>query len=284
MPVLEIHDISSREALYRATQHVFAVMWFPQDPEERRRFQAAFAVKHLSMAEAHLTRVTGRRQIPPDVMPVALQSEEARDWHYSSLVLRSFFDEIGGFSALIDAQTFADYGKELKRRLQGWFSAGMILALVRRMAAHHPVLPGGPSVNKAVYMLETCKYPLTHHNSNALRKSWAHYQSVAHLCAAFYDFFLDLCDSDIPLEDMNNEVPERFTQEFGFFLGHAEAYLDFGLNFQSAGTKGATLLDPDEAWRLPDERCWPESDRVPAPLTDFLLRTAQSYRAPTPGV
>ena len=51
MPILEIHDVSTKEGLHRATSHVLSVMLFPRDAKERRRFFAALAVRHLSMAE-----------------------------------------------------------------------------------------------------------------------------------------------------------------------------------------------------------------------------------------
>ncbi len=67
------------------------------------------------------------------------------------------------------------------------------------------------------------------------------------------------------------------------FFSEAEAYLDFGLSFRPLSIKGATLLDPDEVWHMPEEIYWPDSERRPAPLTDFLLKIAKTYRAPIAG-
>ena len=94
---------------------------------------------------------------------------------------------------------------------------------------------------------------------------------------------MDVCESDVPTEEIDNEFPRRFTEEFGIFLAEADAYLDFGLLFQPRSIKGATLLDPDEVWHMPEEIYWPDSERRPAPLTDILLKMAKTYRAPIAG-
>ena len=67
------------------------------------------------------------------------------------------------------------------------------------------------------------------------------------------------------------------------FFSEAEAYLDFGLSFRPLSIKGATLLDPDEVWHMPEGFYWPVSEGEPEPLTDFLLNVAKTYRAPIAG-
>ncbi len=44
MPTLEIHDVSTKEGLYRATSHVLSVMVFPRDAKERRKFPCLFTL------------------------------------------------------------------------------------------------------------------------------------------------------------------------------------------------------------------------------------------------
>ena len=60
--------------------------------------------------------------------------------------------------------------------------------------------------------------------------------------------------------EINNDFPRRFTDEFGMFFSEAEAYLDFGLSFRPLSIKGATLLDPDEVWHMPEGFYWPVSE------------------------
>jgi len=43
------------------------------------------------------------------------------------------------------------------------------------------------------------------------------------------------------------------------------------------------ILDPAQAWLLPEEKQWAPTPYVPAPFDAQLLAAASAYRAPIPG-
>ena len=167
-------------------------------------------------------------------------------------------------------------------RVGKWFAAGLILALVRRMAKHHADLPGGASVNKAVFILERIELPYVPRNSHDLRKAWKTYKPVAHFCAALFDLFLAAVMDSGNSEEISARIEKRLNEEFLQFLSEAEGYMEFGLSYRPARTMAQTLLDPEETWTLPEHRPWPQSPMEPKPFDDLLMRTVREYRAPVP--
>ena len=164
-----------------------------------------------------------------------------------------------------------------------WFAAGLILALVRRMAKHHGDLAGGASVNKAVFILERVKLPMVPRNSHDLRRAWKTYKPVAHFCAALFDWFLVALNTGGTPEETAAILEEQLNEEFLMFLTEAESYMEFGLSYRPPRAKAQTLLDPENTWILPEHRPWPMSPMVPAPFDDILMGVAREYRAPVPG-
>jgi hypothetical protein len=202
--------------------------------------------------------------------------EDREEWANTSGFVERWFHGVGGFRSVARAPGLEKLEAVVAGRETGWLSAGLILALIRRMAEHHPKLPGGASVKKAVHIIETVKIPMVIRNSRDLRKAWAKYKPVAHFCAALFDRVVRLAvsskddaSSDGPLDDVMS------------FLGEAEAYLNFGTSYAALRSE-ETLLDPTEVWFIPEDAAIVSTALVSAPLSGELLAAAQSYRAPIP--
>jgi hypothetical protein len=282
MPILDYGPILAPGGLYRAQIAVRAAMAWPSDTEARRQYVATL----MSM---HIAELEGKGADLPDPL-VGKDWEESiaaihehEDWMSAVDQVGEWFAEAGGHSSVAMAPGFQAFQKDMDSRVGQWFAAGLILALIRRMATHHADLPGGASVNKAVFILERITLPMVPRNSHDLRKAWKTYKPVAHFCAALFDWFLIALENGGTSEEIAAILEEELNDNFLMFLAEAEAYLNFGLSYSPPRAKAQTLLDPDETWTLPEHRPWPPSPMKPAPFDDLLMRTAREYRAPIPG-
>jgi hypothetical protein len=195
-------------------------------------------------------------------------------------LLESWFKRAGGFATVAAAPSVKTYTELMTEHARDQFGAGLILALVRRMALH-PDLPGGPSVNKAIFLLEQVPAPFIPRNAFGLRRAWATYKSVSHFCAVLFDWVRDAMGETDSQESLAVQIEERLTDAFDSFLAEAEAYQNFGLSFRPARSKSLPLLDPAETWVLPANRQWQPTPMVAAPLPDSLLSVLRKYRAPS---
>ena len=208
--------------------------------------------------------------------------EELESWHHAEMTVGRWFREGGGFMAVADAPSLAEYEQQMMERVPAWFAAGLVLAFVRRMATHHADLPGGASVNKALFILERANFPLVPRNSLYLRQAWTTYRPVAHFCAALFDTFMECMVAGGAPDRVGAEMECRFKEEFPGFLALADAYQEFGLGYTPLRAKGQPILDKSEAWLLPDKKQWEPTPYVPAPFDARLLEIARAYRAPVP--
>lgn len=285
MPVLDYGHLLAPGGVYRAQIAVLAVMAWPDPEDEQARREYVATV--MSM---HLADLKAKRNALPDPLAaegweetiLAIEQHEA--WMASHDEVEEWFDEAGGHATVSMAPGFRFFETDMKKRIGVWFAAGLILALVRRMAAHHADLPGGASVNKAVFILERVKLPNVPRNNHDLRKAWTTYKPVAHFCAVLFDWFIiAMLHNDTP-EEVGHAMEDELNESFTMFLSQAEAYLEFGLSYAPPRTKGQTLLAPKETWILPQYRPWPEAMSTPQPLTGDLLAAALEYKAPIPSV
>lgn len=282
MPVLDYGPILAPGGMYRAQLAVRSVMAWPTDGEARRHYVATVMAMHLAELEekaadlpAPLTAADWEQTIEA--------VEEQEDWSAAVDQVGQWFAEAGGYSSVAAAPGFLAFQNDMGARVGHWFAAGLVLALVRRMARHHADLRGGASVNKAVFILERVPLPLVPRNSHDLRRAWKTYKPVAHFCAALFDLFVTAMLAGNTPEEAGGMIEERLNEEFLSFLSEAEAYLEFGLSYRLPRAKAQTLLDREETWILPEHRPWPKSPMAPAPLDDTLMRAARQYRAPIPG-
>ncbi len=281
MPLLELGNISAPGGCYRAQITVRSVMAWPKDAEARRRYLAAVMAHHLGELEQAAKDLPdpNRAQGWFDTIDAI---RELENFHYAERIFGRWFQDGGSFMAVADAPSLAEFERQMMECTPAWFAAGMILALVRRMATHHADLPGGASVKKAVYILERVNIPIIPHNRKDIRLAWTTYKPVAHFCAALLDLFVECFLEGGGPDRIGAEMERRLNEEFPGFLARADAYQEFGITYAPPRTKGQTILDKAEAWLLPDKKQWEPTPYVPAPFDDRLLEIARAYRAPIP--
>ena len=283
MPILDYGHLLAPGGLCRAQYAVRAVMAWPDiaDEQSRREYVATLMSAHLAglrVREGELSDPLAAEGWEETIF--AIEQHEA--WMAPHDAIESWFDEAGGHATVSMAPGLRGFEKDMEKRVGGWFAAGLILALVRRMAAHHSDLPGGASVNKAVFILQTVKLPILPRNERDLRKAWKTYKPVAHFCAVLFDWFLIARENNGTPEDTGRTLQEELNENFMMFLAEAEAYLEFGLAHQLPRSDAQKLLEREETWILPKHRPWPEAMSTPAPLSGCLLEAALKYRAPIP--
>jgi len=282
MPILDYGPILAPGGLYRAQIAVRAAMAWPSDSEAHHQYIATLMSMHIAELESKGADLPDPL-VGKDWEESIAAIHEHEDWMSAVDQVEEWFAEAGGHSSVAMAPGFQAFHKDMDSRVGAWFAAGLILALIRRMATHHADLPGGASVNKAVFILERINLPMVPRNSHDLRKAWKTYKPVAHFCAALFDWFLIALENGGTPEEIATILEEELNDNFLMFLAEAEAYLNFGLSYRPPRAKAQTLLDPDETWTLPEHRPWPPSPMKPAPFDDLLMRTAKEYRAPIPG-
>lgn len=282
MPILDYGPILAPGGLYRAQIAVRAAMAWPSDTEARRQYVATLMSMHIAELEQKGADLPDPL-VGKDWEETITAIHEHEDWMSAVDQVGVWFAEAGGHSSVAMAPGFQAFQKDMDSRVGQWFAAGLILALIRRMATHHADLPGGASVNKAVFILERIHLPMVPRNSHDLRKAWKTYKPVAHFCAALFDWFLIALENGGTPEEIAAVLEEELNDNFLMFLAEAEAYLNFGLSYRPPRAKAQTLLDAEETWTLPEHRPWPPSPMKPAPFDDLLMRTAKEYRAPIPG-
>lgn len=282
MPILDYGPILAPGGMYRAQLAVRAVMAWPNDIEARRQYLATVISMHLAELQQKSTDL-------PDPLTeksweeIIAAIEEQENWLATIDQLGEWFAEAGGHASVAHAPGFQSFQKDMSSRVGHWFAAGLILALIRRMAKHHGDLPGGASVNKAVFILERVNLPMVPRNSHDLRKAWRTYKPVAHFCAALFDWFMIALNTGGTPEEIAAILEEQLNDEFLMFLSEAEAYMEFGLSYRPPRAKAQTLLDPEDTWILPEHRPWMKSPMAPLPFDDLLMGVAKEYRAPIPG-
>lgn len=279
MPVLALPDLNNPLGMYLAQLAVRAVMAWPTDKAARRQYVTAALAHHLGELEAAKDELPDFAEAA-DWFEAIAAVREHEEWHWAQDTLESWFRRSGGFAAVAAASSVTAYQELMTKQLGDQFAAGLVLALVRRMAIH-PNLPGGPSVNKAIFLLEQVRAPRVPRNEFQLRRAWATYKPVAHFCAALFDWFYETLDEADGPGDFAVRMEQRLLYGFDAFLALAEAYQNFGLSFRPARAKSWPLLDPLQTWVLPTERQWEPTPMVAAPLTDFLLSVLRNYRAPS---
>jgi hypothetical protein len=283
MPVLELGDISAPGGSYRAQIAVRSVMAWPKDEVARKQYLATIMARHLGELQRSAQELPDPARAE-DWFETVAAIDKWEAWQHAEATVSRWFDEGGGFTAVADAPRLTDYQDQMTGQASAWFAAGLILALIRRMATHHTDLPGGASVNKAVFILERVHAPMVPRNSHDLRRAWATYKPVAHFCAALFDFFMDATEVGDAASAISAEIERKLREEFPAFLALADAYQQFGVAYAPPRAKGQPILGPTEAWLLPDEKQWPPTPYVPAPFDTRLLDAARAYRAPIPGI
>ncbi|TWI73798.1 hypothetical protein IQ16_01942 [Bradyrhizobium huanghuaihaiense] len=278
MPILGCGDHLTVMGCYQTKVELVSVMAWPNRSDEVARHQFI-----ASVMAANLGELQSSAEALPDPAAAADWAETIdaiynhEEWSNALDVTRRRFDEAGSYRAVAQASGLASIEAVIRKCEKGWFSAGLILALIRRMHQNHE-LAGGASVNKAVHIVEKTGFPLVLRNRKDLLKAWTGYRPVAHFCAALFD----AVTRSLANETAGN-IEGGPLDDVMCFLGEAQAYLDFGVSY-SAPRSAEKLLDPHEVWRIPEDARVNSSLRDPAPLSGKLLAAAQSYKAAIPQV
>lgn len=284
MPVPDYGNLLAPMGMYRAQIAVRSVMAWPDPADEAARQEYV-----STLMSRHLADLKAKRHTLPDPRAaqgweetiLAVESHEALT--HAQELFEAWFDAVGGHASVSMARGFRAFQSDFQARVGEWFAAGLILALIRRMAAHHGDLRGGASVNKAVFILENAKQLYVTSKRTELYNAWKMYKGVAHFGAALYDWFIIACEHNETPEEVAAAFQGELDGNFPMFLSEAEAYLKFGLTHRLPHAKAQKLLDPAETWVLPQQRLWPSSPYQPAPLSGPQLQAALEYRAPILG-
>lgn len=133
--------------------------------------------------------------------------------------------------------------------------------------------PGGPSFNKAFFLLEGWLPPHLRRANLAggrtrpvLRKYWKEYRDVAHLAAA-WDYFTERSTNFPIIRDTVG------------FLSVAQVYQEFGLSFVPLGNEDP-LLDSKMVWRVPAGTPRISGALVLDTLSSEATDRLKTYRAP----
>ncbi|MVT71070.1 hypothetical protein GPL21_39190 [Bradyrhizobium pachyrhizi] len=276
MPVLECGDHLTDLGRYQTTIELISIMAWPSDEALRKQFTASVMSKNLGQLQLLEGNLPDPRSATNWVETIeAVHDHE--EWMHAAGLIENWFLDAGGYSSVAEAEGLKNLEKVIASREKEWLSAGLILALVRRMAEHHSD-DIGASLNRAFHIIETVEIPLTIRNKRDLQKAWKAYRPVAHFCAALFDRIIKLAakSSDIgPDDDPLNDMMS--------FLGEAEAYLNFGTSYEMPLAKNReTLLDPNNVWEIPDDAALISTALISEPLSGELLSAARSYRAPVP--
>lgn len=279
MPVIDYGPLREPLDLTYARTVVQAVMNWPRDAKTRQQFIATHISRMLADLETEWADILDLKNC--DDREVVIAVNRKHDAMLADFAkLGQWFVDAGGHGAVAHAPGLAAFQNEMDHRFKDQIATGQILLLIRQMAKHHPDLPGGASVNKAVFILEQIDLPFGPNNRRDLRRAWAAYKPVAHFCAPLFERLMVATHRAETEQDIAVIMDKELEYDFLMFLADAEAYMEFGLNCRLQRAKAQPLLDPDKTWTLPEHRPWPESVRGLAPLGDTELRAASEYRAP----
>jgi hypothetical protein len=230
------------------------VMTFPNDPEQRKRFDARwreFLIIHLEEAVKRRPEYQGL-----DVPRLIGQ------------VFGSLLAPLGGFSVLRDAPAFGEMMDRLRSRAwPGSVAGGLLLNLLQLRAANLPA-----SVNKAIAIEEeylsgvsTTGFPGAGKNERYIRDCWAEFKPVCHLWAALRVWEAQGSpDSFSPVREDSVEA----------FLAVAQAMRVMGLSLQSSSRK-EPILKASEMWYVSRRFTLPTVRLKIPPLEDWKLEVLQ---------
>ncbi len=158
-----------------------------------------------------------------------------------------------------------------------WYIAGSVIYLVRTMALYHANLPGGPSVAKALSLLERfSEGPAKPPDLKELRRIWARYRPVAHLCAGFVSLLNEVRRR--PDDEQDALAGAMFFDMLGVMLALGRTFQDFATGYKAPGHK-SPLLEAANIWTVPAALDLPPAEVRTAPFSAGTLAALKAYRA-----
>jgi hypothetical protein len=245
---------------------IFAYMKYPEDA----------SLRHADIASAFALAL-GRLDNPPELrnqefsqLQVMLDSKR-RVHADERREVQGAFDDLGGFSALEVA--LSDPRSSEQFPAAELRTVGFVLATVCSIEAYHRELPGGGSVKKAAFLIESAyRNRGLLDNERDIRKAWARYKRISPLVASLHMMIEN--DGELGIFDRPSLDVLRI------FFGTALYFQKFGTSFHPHGKK-QPLLDEREIWAVPHSPfrlAEPEGPLV-SPLTESELAILREYRA-----
>ena len=300
MPTIEI-DISERIQRHLAAARVMSFMVFPDDAERRSASEITFRTiladwyagtfaKLEKKVQKQVVRRIGSKL--GEELPRAVASPAA--W-LRKRIFDDFLKPAGGVHSGALALTGSPSVEELKgewtRRWWPIIYTGKLIALIGSIDQHHREV--GASVNKAIHILcqtegndkqrmlafQQSGFPGVYESS--LKKAWARFKPVAHLCAAY-----------VTTETYHYE--QQLTRDFGSIGRSRQPFIttryskDFALlpslrkdSQLRSSPCSAPLISKEEIFSLPDEIFEP-GITLPSfrSLTEEEVAALKTYRAP----
>ncbi len=295
MPVIEI-DVSDRVARHLAAVRLMSYMVFPDDAKLRAAAEITF---RTILADWYSSRFAeqGRgaqekfvRELDTKLGEEAPQALANPAVWVRYRVFGVFLRPVGGTLNAALALTSSPSAEELSREwTRRWWSivyTGKLLALIGSIDQHHREV--GASVNKAIHIL--CQTEGGEHMpgfagvyESSLKKAWAKFRPVAHLCAAYVTTETHCYEEQISSDfsEYWKEPPAFYDdgvfQTFGLLAKSAER---FATSFFPRAQR-QPLIPREEIFSLPDETFKPGT-RFPCfrALTEEENAALKTYRAP----
>jgi hypothetical protein len=250
MRVVDLGDrLATPHGRLDLAREVIGVMFHPQSRDDRRQRQVSFAVTLLGLHDKNDEQEA---------------YEQAKTW----------FRQSGGFTTDNKADRYETQQQVVLAQIPWIVAVGALLQQIWAMAAHHrDQLPGGASLNKAIFVSAAFPYfaPMA---ARTLRSAWGRYRDVAHLCAAFTCVFDEARRE--PPDRLDERMKRGFVEDLHETLSVAAAYQHFGTTFVPRGM-ASPLINPKTAWVL--RGIEPDLQFLPPALPADLLAKAQEYKA-----
>jgi hypothetical protein len=201
---------------------------------------------------------------------------DARTRHWSTVGSKTL-PPLGATGPDAEARGIAAVLDLMAEDASHWYIAGSVVYLVRTMALYHANLPGGPSVAKALSLLERfSEGPAKPPDLQGLRRTWARFRPVAHLCAGFVSLLNEVRRK--PDDEQDALAGTMFFDMLGVMLALGRTFQDFATGYRAPGQK-TPLLEPAKIWTVPAALDLPPAEVRTAPFSAGTLDALKAYRA-----
>jgi hypothetical protein len=301
MPIIEI-QVADRIQRHLAAVRLMSYMVFPDDDELRAASEITFRTKLAQWYSETFAKLkpASQKRLLRAIKPLrgkdlarALANPSA--WMRSKL-FDDFLEPAGGSIRGAVALTESPSAEEIKRKwTDRWWSVvytGKLVALIGSIHQHQKEVDA--SVNKAIHILCVTEGNDKQRMSafrqsgfsgvyeSSLKKAWAKFRSVAHLCAAYIT-----TETHHYQEQLSRDFWEYWEQSpalyddrvFREFCLLAKSVESFATSFFPRGQR-QPLIPKDEIFALPDEIFGPGLLPQSRALTDEEIAAMKTYRAP----
>jgi len=279
MPEIELPDISTLGGSFLAKHKLDAYMTWPGDSEARKQYFASMVARAAYEAK-HATNEQVISRIYEDLGEIAEGEliDIMREWLCSEYE-EKYFHPHGGLKSVIEADSLFRLWKVVERNRKYWELASWVFLFLKAMCDFHDDLPGGPSLNKAVFLVERSKRipKKLRVDKSDIWKSWSGFRSVAHLGASilFWESYLAK-ESDCDERKYQESLDDLFDSHMKVVLSRAKFFENFGSSFVPLRSK-KPLFD-DSIWRIPDK--FQADHKYPiGPLSEADLNILKEYEA-----